>query len=125
MIIVLTLAIIAVSLCVTTLVAYRKKWYSASFWGGLRVASVFALIVTVLVIPISRTEYISDIKEFQSVIDTLESARNGDIPDIELAAIQQEVIEMNKWLASAQFWAKHPLTNWFWHGDILKLEPIR
>ena len=66
------------------------------------------------------------IREFESVRQTLVAARgNPGISPLELAAIQTEVIEANRWLVSNQYYRKNPLTNWFVPEDVMKLEPIR
>ena len=124
MIIVLMFATLFIISSVMLCVAYRNDWDEEGWMIAVLVFGL-CLIFVLVALPIMRTGDLASIIEFNSVIDSLEVARRGIVSEFELAAIQQEVIEMNKWLASAQFWAKHPLTNWFWHGNILKLEPIR
>ncbi len=90
------------------------------FW-----VSVGLLIIVVFVLILNPILINAEILQFKSVGITLETARrNPEISKFELAAIQQKVVEMNKWLANAKFWAKHPLTNWFWPKEISRLEPI-
>ena len=96
---------------------------------GWRIASFFlalALVITLIAIPYSRLDTHSEIIELEAVRDTLERARANDtISPYEIAAMQQKATEMNQWLANAQFWAKHPLTNWFWPKDVFNVQPIR
>ena len=83
----------------------------------------FIVILMLIFHPIATK---AEIAQFNSVKETLESARlNDQISEFELAAIQQKVIDQNKWLANAHFWAKYPLTNWFWPKEILKLNRIK
>lgn len=83
----------------------------------------FIVIIVLIFHPISTR---AEIEQFNSVKNTLESARlNIEISDLELAAIQQKVIEENKWLVASQFWANHPLTNWYWPKEISKLDLIK
>ena len=124
MIIVLMFATLFIISSVMLCVAYRNDWDEFG-WMAASITFGLILLFVLILLPIMRVGSLSEISEFNSVIDSLEVARGGNVSEFELAAIQQEIIEMNKWLASAQFWAKHPLTNWFLHGDILKLEPIR
>jgi len=90
------------------------------FW----LSTIFmALVIILLIVYPIRINV--EILQFKSVSTTLETARgNPEISVFELAAMQQKVIEMNKWLAEAKFWAKHLLTNWFWPKEISRLEPI-
>jgi hypothetical protein len=68
----------------------------------------------------------AEMKKFESVGITLDSARqNTQVSRLELATIQKEVIDANKWLANCQFWTKSKLTNWFWPKEILELESIK
>ena len=74
-----------------------------------------AVVIVILAIIINPIVVKADILEFCSVQKTLDDARNNaSISPLELAAIQQQAVEMNKWLTQAQFWANHSLTNWFW-----------
>ena len=78
------------------------------FFGGVIVIIILAIIINPITVK-------ADILKFHSVQNTLDIARNNvDISPLELAAIQQAAVEMNKWLTQAQFWANHSLTNWFW-----------
>jgi len=86
----------------------------------------FATLIVVLAVIFHPISTGAEIEQFNSVKETLESAKmNTEISEFELAAIQQKVIDQNKWLANAHYWAKHPLTNWFWPREILKLELIK
>jgi len=90
------------------------------------VVSGVCLLIVVLAIFLCPIDIRSEILEFKSVEESLLIARNNsDISQLELAALQHKVVEMNKWLANAQFWTKHPLTNWFWPKEILALSPIK
>jgi len=66
------------------------------------------------------------IVKIDAIRETFAAARTAsDIDALELVAIQHKVVEKNEWIANAKFWAKHPLTNWFWSKKILKIEPIK
>ena len=66
------------------------------------------------------------IKEFLAIKRTVEIARqNPNISPLEIAALQQKIIEANKWLANNKYYAKNPWTSWFIPGEVLKLRPIR
>ena len=114
--------------CVAGLVIAERRNCSVEGWWcgiivlGLVFASVF--IGGVLMNPVVVH---SNIAEFNAVQQTLENARqNTDISQFELAAIQQEAVTANQWLANAKFWTEHWLTSWFWPTeDILALQPIK
>lgn len=107
-------------------------WWAFHSWeekGGpifttiLGAIGTFIVVLALILHPISTR---AEIEQFNSVKETLESARmNIEMSEFELAAIQQKVIEENKWLVASQYWAKHPMTNWFWPREILKLDLIK
>ena len=64
--------------------------------------------------------------KFEAVRQSFEIARiNEDINPYEIAAIQQIVAAKNEDLANCKFWAKHPLSNWFWSKRMLEIKPIK
>ena len=90
---------------------------------AIGVIVMVAVIGTFLMNPISVNAHIV---QYQSVQETINQARtNPDISPMELAALQQKAVDENKWLANVQFWAKHPLTNWFVPKVVFQLKPIR
>lgn len=107
-------------------------WWGIRSWEdepGPAITTIIGALATFIVVmalifhPIST---MAEVEQFNSVKNTLESARlNIEISEFELAAIQQKVIEENKWLVASQYWAKHPLTNWFWPSEIAELELIK
>jgi len=110
------------------LILTEKDIDCGSFIGAIMFGAVagVGLIVLVIFLVGHPIEVRAEIVQFDSVQDSVLVARsNPDISQLELAALQHKVVEMNKWLANAQFWAKHPLTNWFWPKKIFELEPIK
>jgi len=66
------------------------------------------------------------IREFLALEATVHAARqNESISELELAALQQKIIEANKWLASAKYYRRLFWTNVFYPPAVLELEPIR
>lgn len=80
------------------------------------------LAFTLIAWPINYYTAVSGIKEFESVRQTIYTAR-GRGNDWENAALQQKVIESNQWLASAQYWSQ-TIFEPFWPDEIMALEPI-
>ena len=125
MIIILSLLGISV-LCFCIHWLLRNKRSYDCGWGVAGI--VFGIIFAFTLIPVfpQRSAIRAEILKFKSVQTTLETARqNPVISELELAAIQQKVVESNEWLVCAQYWAKHPLVNWFWVQDVYDLEPIK
>jgi len=84
------------------------------------------LVLVLMLLPLIRAGSAADVSGFNAVRQTLEVARaSSDVSELELAAIQQKVVEQNRLLATAQYWARNPLTNWFYVREILELEPIQ
>lgn len=92
----------------------------------LAVIAGICLLICSICISLKEVEARGYIVRIEAVRETLEVARaNEDIHPVELAAIQQKVVEKNEWIANAKYWARQPLTNWFWSKKILEIEPIK
>jgi len=103
-----------------------EKYHETEFLAIVTVVLGIVFIGSLFAIPISIIDINADIEKFYATENSLAIARaNSNISDLELAAIQQKVIEMNKWLATAQYWKKHPISNWFWPKKVLELAPIK
>jgi glucan phosphoethanolaminetransferase (alkaline phosphatase superfamily) len=82
--------------------------------------------VALLVVVSGQVDTRSKIQRFYATETTLQTARmNPAISALELAAIQQQIVECNQWLAESQYWAKNSFTNWFYPPRVLKLNPIK
>lgn len=96
---------------------------------GLVLGLVVFGLVSVLILcawPINYMTEVANIERFHALEQTLENARtNTGVSEYEIAAIMTTVADMNKDLASHQYWARHPLTNWFYPKELLNLEPIQ
>jgi hypothetical protein len=105
----------------------HASYEARDFWGIGAILGGLILALILIIWGISRFGDIpAGIKQFEATKETLVTARlNPNITPLELAAIQQKVIDANRWLASSQFWAKSPLTNWFWPKAIFALQSIK
>lgn len=87
------------------------------------------LLAVLCCIPINRLDTKAEIEQFRATQNTLVEIRAADwfdkVSPYEIAAIQQKVVEANRWLANAKYYAAHPLTNWFYPQEIFKLKPIK
>ncbi len=105
-------------------------------WLGLRrhhdlawmapTAAGIVLGSALIVLLSSQVTQQTNIQRFYAAQNTLQAARQSqNISALELAAIQQKVVECNQWLAEVQFWAQNPATNWFYPRQGLRLREIR
>ena len=102
-----------------------RYWEKEGWWFATFFSSVF-LFLALLVMMTNPVAVRSQIAGFHETARTIEAARdNPAISPLELAALQQSVIEQNQWLIRSQYWARHPLTNWFWPKVIFELKVIK
>lgn len=92
--------------------------------SALAIFSILGLLVAFTSILPIRIGLNGDIQEFRSVQNTLAIARErGD--NFEKAAIQNSIVDTNKWLAKTQYYNKNM---WLWDiwipDEVMKLEPI-
>jgi len=93
---------------------------------GLLVALGILLVAVLFTLGICRLAVNGEVREFLSLKATVEAARqNEHISELELAALQQKIIEANKWLASTQYYRRLSWTDVFYPPAVLDLEPIR
>jgi len=105
-----------------------KRRYCGMSCGtvGLLVALGILLVAILFTFGVCRLEVNGEVKEFLALQATVEAARqNEHISELELAALQQKVVEANEWLASAQYYRRLFWTNVFYPPVVLELEPIR
>jgi len=83
-------------------------------------------VASLVTMGISRLTANGEVREFLALKATVEAARqNEHVSELELAALQQKIIEANKWLASTQYYRRLFWTNVFYPPVVLDLEPIR
>jgi hypothetical protein len=83
------------------------------------------LLIVLFTLPFIHYSIKSQIVEFKSVQTTLENAReNKNASPYEIAAIQQKVVDANKWLASNQYW-NDTIFGWYIPDEVDDLKPIR
>jgi len=106
----------------------RKRRYGGISCGtvGLLVALGILLVAVLFTLGVCRLAVNGEVREFLALKDTVEAARqNEHISELELVALQQKVIEANKWLASAQYYRHLFWTDIFYPPAVLELEPIK
>mgnify|MGYP001586229667 CR=1 FL=1 len=87
---------------------FIRNYYNCDFWEVAgNIICIFAaivLIIGLILIPISRINIKSKIVELESTRFSIFAARlNKSIENIENAAIQHKIIEMNSWLAKGKY----------------------
>ena len=123
------LLIVAVPFALAAMYALwqRTRWYGVSSWVvGLLVGLGILLAAVLLSLGLCRLTVNGEVRGFVALQATVEAARqNEHISELELAALQQKIIEANKWLASTQYYRRLFWTNVFFPPVVLELEPIR
>jgi small basic protein len=75
---------------------------------------------------IAQLEIPASIAEFISVKTTVETARaNPAITSVELAALQQKIVDENRWLARVKYFKGLPVVGFFIKNRVKDLEPIQ
>ena len=104
----------------------KSDGYDAEGWGLLALLFGVIMVGALVAWPISVATENANIARFHSLEQTLADARaNTEVSEYEIAAIMTTVAEMNKDLATKQYWARLKLSNWFYPKELLTLEPIK
>ena len=103
---------------------YLSNRYETEFFGMFLTmfAGVF-LLGALLAVPLNRMEVSADVQQYRAVQETVERARAAG-RDIENAALQLRIAEMNQWRAEALYWRRSAFGLW-WPAEVEMLEPIR
>jgi len=115
------------------LVAMYAIWQTKRRYGGMSCGTVgllvalgILLVAVLFTLGVCRLAVNGDVREFLALKATVKAARQNEyISELELAALQQKIIEANKWLASTQYYRRLFWTNIFYPPVVLDLEPIR
>lgn len=84
------------------------------------------LTVALIALPCTRWENYSFILKLEAMKDVIEEIRiNPDISEFERLALQKDIIEMNKDLASKQYYSRNVWTKWFFPKELQKVKPIK
>ena len=98
-------------------------WTAGVIIAPLAGAILIFMVIAILVAPPCAKAIAVEYSAFQATMDLARST--PETSEFELAALTQKAGEMNATLAEKQFWAKNPLTNWFYSKIILEIKPIR
>jgi hypothetical protein len=111
------LAVVTVGFIVARLIAGAwSDWIiGAIFFGGL-------FCLALISVPLNRMESHAQISQFRAVGHTVTQARRNG-PELESAAMQLKVAEMNQWLARQQYWNDTVFDIWI-VDEVSELEPI-
>ncbi len=94
--------------------------------GGVLI-TIFGIvfIISLVILPINRMGILAEIEQFKSVEETIEVARTADIDSYEKAAIQNKIIDSNKWLAKVKYYNGIYFINNFIPNEVDELTPIK
>ena len=126
------ITLLAIGICllgfIFLLIYHLKDGYNEwSFVAGitLTIGGIF-LLACLIAIGFKEPCAGAHVRKFEAVQMTLDYAREAvEISPLELATIQKNALEKNESLASMKFWAKHPLSNWFYSKKIFQIKPIK
>jgi len=82
---------------------------------------IFVLVVLVTA-PVSYYRTISEFEKYNAMKQTILVAREKN-RDIETAAIQLEIIKINKWIANTKYW-NNTIFDWWFPDKINELAPL-
>ena len=103
-----------------------SKRYLRGVWEFFGVIGLIFFMVMLITGLFTKIDTTAKIEQYYALKETIAVARvNPDISPLELAAIQSEVVKMNKWLAEVKFFAHSKWLNWFVVPRVLELEPLR
>lgn len=98
--------------------------YDFDMVGGITaiIAGVL-LLIALIMLPLSYYGIEGEIQEYKSVVKSLEDARERN-NDFENAALQQKIIDTNRWLASHQYW-NNTIFDIYIPDEVAQLKPVR
>jgi type VI protein secretion system component VasK len=124
MIIFVCFAVLAIG--IAALVLSEDREWVINTGISLTTIGVFFLVVIIIGVLVGPFGDRRNIAGFNETRATVEAARaNPSISAIELAAIQQKVVEMNQWLAGVQYTRKNPWVGIFNAPEVMDIKPIR
>ena len=100
-----------------------RDFWEFVWFAGLVIIG-FVLFFMIVFQPIIYYTHVGEIVEFKSIQTTLETARQGNYSPYEIAAIQQKVVDSNKWLANIQYW-NSTILEWYIPDEVDGLKPIK
>ncbi len=90
------------------------------------VGAFIVFLVLVILIPCFQFSNRVWIVSYKAAQSTLQQSRNDKhINPLELAAIQQKVLKLNRELATNKYYANMPFVAMYWPSEILKLKYLK
>jgi hypothetical protein len=89
----------------------------------LFIAAAICLLGAIVALPLNHMGVNAQIEAYSSVKETLREAREND-NQLEIAAFQMKVAEMNQWRAETQYWNTTAFSLWI-PDKVMELKPIK
>ena len=101
------------------------EWITYSiFWPSLAVVAYSAF--TLLIGTVCYMDSVGDVRRYEATAQTIETARsNKDISEYELAALQTEIVKVNRSVANIIYWSNLPWCKQFYCDKARTLEPLK
>ena len=84
---------------------------------------IVGIVAIAISLPLIHSSIKSEILQFEEARATYEWARAEDV-DIEIAAVQLNIAEYNRWLTNQQYW-KNTIVGIFIPDKVMELKPIK
>lgn len=114
--------------CLGVVFYYIHKYWDGEWDMAAFICLVFggiALAITLIAIPLCRNNILAQIEKHEAIRQTIIIAREqGEITGLERVRLIEDIIEANKALAYAKYYASHPWFKLYYPEEVLEVEPI-
>ena len=95
-----------------------------TMWSLVSIFCIIALALFLVFWPVAYYGYVSNIQEYHATKASVEVSRGEEMSELERAALVHKIIEVNRWLARAQYW-NQTVFDPFIPDEVMALEPIK
>jgi hypothetical protein len=100
------LLFITIVLAIAIIVGIVLEEKDITYGGGGVLASISGILLFILILiwPLNYIADVSTIQEYYAVKNTVQESRSAEVDPLERATLTKSIIEINEWLARAQYW---------------------
>lgn len=101
----------------------RIDWeFTGITFAGL---GAIALATIAIIWPVNYYGSVAEVDRYHALKETIEQARQGEVSEMERAALTQKMAEYNADLASVKYWNNTKLFDDFIADELAELEPLK
>jgi hypothetical protein len=115
---------IVLAIAIIVGIVLEEKGITYGGGGALAAISEILLAIFLLIWPLSYIGDVSTIQDYHALKYTVQESRNAEIDPLERATLTKSIIEINEWLARAQYW-NGTFFDQAVPDEIMELEPIK